>query len=318
MMSVPQNTTACHVTLPDARGDSRALARRLRARPGRAAASGPRRAAVARPRRSSRAPAAPRAAASDDDDFAVFRFTLGIPGFDDEDIPRVVGLVGASLLVANHLASPTPSDAQARTELLGAFLAAACAYAPALGRRLDENRVVAGGAGDVAGGEQVFAIAPGQSDAVKADVAWATYALLTQTNASAAVVWREGEGVTCARGACAFRPPAGAPGAAEVVLEQLTKSVGAALERGGSGDPGNDSLAEESGAVYLRDRGAVDRAGANAWGFLPQGAESVLVQPSASGDARGEARLVLLSDKPRAFSKKQRAWIAAVANKLAR
>jgi hypothetical protein len=106
------------------------------------------------------------------------------------------------------------------------------------------------------------------------------------------------------------------PGAAEVVLEQLTKSVGAALER--SGDPGNDSLAEESGAVYLRDRGAVDRAGANAWGFLPQGAESVLVQPSARGDARGEARLVLLSDKPRAFSKKQRAWIAAVANKLAR
>ena len=108
------------------------------------------------------------------------------------------------------------------------------------------------------------------------------------------------------------------PGAAEVVLKQLTKSVGAALERSGSGDPGNDSLAEESGAVYLRDRGAVDRAGANAWGFLPQGAESVLVQPSASGDARGEARLVLPSDKPRAFSKKQRAWIAAVANKLAR
>ena len=289
------------------------------ARPGRAAASGLRRAAVARPRRSSRAPAAPRAAASDDDDFAVFRFTLGIPGFDDEDIPRVVGLVGASLLVANHLASPTPSDAQARTELLGAFLAAACAYAPALGRRLDENRVVAGGAGDVAGGEQVFAISPGQSDTVKADVAWATYALLTQTNASAAVVWREGEGVTCARGSVRL-PTTGAapPGAAEVVLEQLTKSVGAALERSGRGDPGNDSLAEESGAVYLRDRGAVDRAGANAWGFLPQGAESVLVQPSASGDARGEARLVLLSDKPRAFSKKQRAWIAAVANKLAR
>lgn len=36
-------------------------------------------------------------------DIAVFRFTLGIPGFDDALIPRVVGLIGAALLVTNHL-----------------------------------------------------------------------------------------------------------------------------------------------------------------------------------------------------------------------
>lgn len=36
-------------------------------------------------------------------DFAVFRFTLGIPGFDDALIPRVVGLIGAALLITNHL-----------------------------------------------------------------------------------------------------------------------------------------------------------------------------------------------------------------------
>ena len=53
-------------------------------------------------------------AAQQDDEFAVFRFTLGIPGFDDEDIPRVVGFLGASLLVVNHLASSNPSDAQVR------------------------------------------------------------------------------------------------------------------------------------------------------------------------------------------------------------
>ena len=47
----------------------------------------------------------------------MFRFTLGIPGFEDEDIPRVVGLVGAALLVANHVLMPavlTPSDAQVK------------------------------------------------------------------------------------------------------------------------------------------------------------------------------------------------------------
>ena len=36
-------------------------------------------------------------------DIAVFRFTLGISGFDDALIPRVVGFIGAALLVTNHL-----------------------------------------------------------------------------------------------------------------------------------------------------------------------------------------------------------------------
>ena len=65
---------------------------------------------------------------------------------------------------------------------------------------------------------------------------------------------------------------------------------------------------------YLRDRGAIDRAGANDWGFMPPGVESVLVQPaSATG---GKHRLVLMSSRPRAFNAKQRAWAAALANKL--
>jgi hypothetical protein len=48
----------------------------------------------------------------------VFRFTLGIPGFDDSNIPRVVGVLGATLLVVNHVisASPVP-DVQARFRL---------------------------------------------------------------------------------------------------------------------------------------------------------------------------------------------------------
>lgn len=46
-------------------------------------------------------------------DVQVFRFTLGIPGFDDANIPRVVGIIGGVLLTANHLMSASPvSDAQ--------------------------------------------------------------------------------------------------------------------------------------------------------------------------------------------------------------
>ena len=66
----------------------------------------------------------------------MFRFTLGIPGFDDQDIPRVIGLLGTSLLVVNHLSGASPSEAQTRTELIGGVLAAACVVVPTLGRRL--------------------------------------------------------------------------------------------------------------------------------------------------------------------------------------
>lgn len=52
---------------------------------------------------------APPGGMGDDElDVAVFRFTLGIPGFDDRNIPRVVGLAMAAALAANHLASPSP------------------------------------------------------------------------------------------------------------------------------------------------------------------------------------------------------------------
>jgi hypothetical protein len=39
----------------------------------------------------------------EDLDVAVFRFTLGIPGFEDRMIPRVVSYVGGGLLAVNHI-----------------------------------------------------------------------------------------------------------------------------------------------------------------------------------------------------------------------
>jgi len=50
---------------------------------------------------------------NDEVDVAVFRFTLGIPGFDDSNIPRVVGLTTAGLAVLNHLVVGNVSSAQA-------------------------------------------------------------------------------------------------------------------------------------------------------------------------------------------------------------
>ena len=57
-----------------------------------------------------------------DADFAVFRFTLGIPGFDDDLIPRVVGCLGAVLLVANHIAAGSYTTAAQVTTCISAQL----------------------------------------------------------------------------------------------------------------------------------------------------------------------------------------------------
>ena len=300
---------------------------------------------TARPRRAPARLTIPRAA-QQDDDFAVFRFTLGIPGFDDEDIPRVVGIVGAALLVVNHLASSNPSEAQvrsranradapisasscpsrprrpdrpypdpptplssqskARTETVGAILAAACIVTPSFGRRLNENAAINGGTLDVAGGEQVFAIAPGLSDAERADLAWGTYAPHSDQRAGRPFVATKKRRSVCAGQCSSPHHRRLAPGLAQINClgaDYDSGTLGRRLRPPGAG-----------GATYMADRAAVDRARANEWEFLPQGAESVLVQTVGTGGK--ETRLVLLSDRPRAFSNKQRAWIAAVARKL--
>lgn len=61
---------------------------------------------------SARALLGPAGGLGDDEvDVAVFRFTLGIPGFEDRLAPRVVGLVGASLLALNHALAVQPIPA---------------------------------------------------------------------------------------------------------------------------------------------------------------------------------------------------------------
>lgn len=46
----------------------------------------------------------------DELDIAVFRFTLGIPGFDDGLIPRIIGFAGLFVLFLNHVLGQSVSD----------------------------------------------------------------------------------------------------------------------------------------------------------------------------------------------------------------
>ena len=66
------------------------------------------------------------AAGAEDADIAVFRFTLGIPGFDDAQLPRVVGILGAALLIANNLSDQTEATAAQASPSASHFCKATC------------------------------------------------------------------------------------------------------------------------------------------------------------------------------------------------
>eukprot|EP00850_Spirogloea_muscicola_P019112 SM000183S04006 [mRNA] locus=s183:280176:283150:- [translate_table: standard] len=132
-------------------------------------------------------------------DVTVFRFTLGIPGFDDADLPRAVGVLLGALLAANHVASAgAVAPAQWRSEVLGLLLAGLAVATPYLGRRLKRAQ---GGREALAaqGSNQSFLLAASLSDAERQELAWATYAILRNTTTSGVLVWRGGK-ILCARG----------------------------------------------------------------------------------------------------------------------
>jgi hypothetical protein len=119
----------------------------------------------------------------------------------------------------------------------------------------------------------VFALSSGLDDATKADMAWGTYALLTQTNAQGAILYRSGgDGVVCARGSVRL-PTTGMQGGLGTpeqtpvqVLAALSQSVGGsgAVTMGGEGADGG----AEAGA-YTRPLFSSTQAVLVNYSFLP-------------------------------------------------
>ncbi len=68
--------------------------------------------------------------------------------------------------------------------------------------------------------------------------------------------------------------------------------------------------------AYLQDNGALSSAGVKDWaGLVPTGVNSILMCQGATSSDNG-VLLVLLSDRPRAWSRRERLWGLAVTKKL--
>ena len=68
---------------------------------------------------------------------------------------------------------------------------------------------------------------------------------------------------------------------------------------------------------YLQDKGAISSSGAySSSGIVPAGAQSILVCENTAAEHGSDLLLMMLSDRPRAWSQRERAWGNAVSQKL--
>ncbi|GIL71171.1 hypothetical protein Vretimale_17877 [Volvox reticuliferus] len=247
----------------------------------------------------------------EDFDVAVFRFTLGIPGFDDRLIPRVVGTVLGALLVLNHLAGvqPTP-DVQVRSEWVGTLLATLCFFVPDIEERLREAMPGRGRqktAEFIEGATNCFFLDPSLSEASKKELAWASFSLLKNTNCCGLLVAAGGR-VLMVRGAMGSQgiTPGDAAGSLMALSEDLAAHGGRKLA-----EVGSEALSQ----FWLPERSAFALAGLEGLIALPAGAQCFLAQ-HIGGLTEQSGLLLVFSERPRALTDRERDWIAAVADKL--
>jgi len=249
---------------------------------------------------------------------AVFRFTLGIPGFPDEDIPSAVGALGLAATAANHLSVGFVPPGMARCEALGVALALACFGLPFLKRA-----VVASGRGgtaaarEVPGAREVLALDPARAASEHAELAWASYALLRNTDACSVLAVDPAGRVAVARGAFASTALVGVPPGSRDPAA-LCEALGAAWAEGlgdlralaGAGDAGG-------GEVRLDDRLAMTASGAYSLPLVPGGARQLLAVPAGARGDWGDGGLLLMSDVSEGLGTGDAAWARALGVKIA-
>ncbi|KAM7272577.1 hypothetical protein ACFE04_027240 [Oxalis oulophora] len=230
---------------------------------------------------------------------SVLRFTLGIPGLNESDLPKWIGYGFGSLILVNHFLGSTNPTAtitspQLISESLGLSLAAFSVSLPYLGKFLK-------GATSIdqmtlpEGADQIFVMSKNISDAQKEDLAWGTYILLRNTNTTAALISASGE--LCIRGYWNLPD--------NVSKDQLLDWFGKQVEKLG--------LSDFKETVYFPQS-----SDSELWEILPKGTCSLLVQPipiSSTNEKIG-GFVMLASTKEYAYSDRDRSWIRAIANKF--
>jgi hypothetical protein len=247
-----------------------------------------------------------RAAASDDEgelELAVFRFTLGIPGFDDALIPRVVSVVGLSLLLLNHVLSGEDfgDTRQSVTEFIGIMLAGVGIAAPTLQKRIEESTPGKGrraAVENLEGSANVFAISEELTEYQKREAAWSSFAIIKNANVCGVYVSIGESSVVCR----------GALGAGLGTGDECLSSAYKAFAR---------TSINQNSFEYFDSKDKIKSSPLKSCEVVPAGAGSVAVlpiKPLDRGDSLGS--MILVCDRERSMSPKELSWCQSVCSKL--
>ncbi|XP_075494223.1 protein COFACTOR ASSEMBLY OF COMPLEX C SUBUNIT B CCB2, chloroplastic [Primulina tabacum] len=233
---------------------------------------------------------------------SVLRFTLGIPGLDESYLPRYIGYSFGALLLLNHFVgwdSSSITPAQLRTEALGLSLAAFCICVPYIGRFLkgatpiDQKNIIEGV-------EQIFLMSPNMADSLKEDLAWGTYVLLRNTNSISVLVSVQNK--LCVRGYWNVPKDVSKENAFSW-FEKQTEKIG---------------FSNLKSPLYFQQA-----TNSELMGMVPEGVRSLVVQPilqksnlSSEEGEKNSGFVLLASSIDYGYSDKDKAWIAAIANKF--
>ena len=194
-------------------------------------------------------------------------------------LPIVVGMLGSSLLILNRVLTPTLTEPQARSDVMGIILSALLILTGLLWQRVQPRSPEA----VMLEGETGFELADDLPEAVQTELAWASYLLLTNTATGSLVVYY-GDRVLLRRGV--FGPA-------------TTVTPGTILQR----------VLAKGKSVYLVNLKLYP--GRVEFDYLPPNTQGVICQPLGEAGA-----LVLGANAPRSYTQQDERWIEGIADKV--
>jgi hypothetical protein len=194
-------------------------------------------------------------------------------------LPIVVGIVGSSLLILNRILTPTLTETQARSDVMGIILSALLILTGLLWQRVQPRSPEA----VLLEGETGLELVADLPEAVKTELAWASYLLLTNT-ATGSLVVVYGDRLLLRRG---------------VLGPQATVTPGTILKR----------VLQTGKSIYLVDLKLYP--GRIEFDYLPPNTQGVICQPLGQAGV-----LVLGANAPRSYTQQDEQWIEGIADKV--
>jgi hypothetical protein len=195
----------------------------------------------------------------------------------------VVGVLGAIALVVNRWFTPELLPSQTRSDGIGIALSALAILLGLLGQKVQPTPPLA----VTLLGEEGFFLAEDLPPLVKAELAWASHALLTNTVTQVICLYYRGR-TLLQRGKLPPEKPRG----------QI--NLGAIATR----------CLQTQKPVYLANLSLYP--GKTEFDYLPSNTQGVILQPIAS-----EGLLILGANVPRSYTPQDERWIGAITDKLA-